>query len=139
MKKMATILGLVLASSTAFSVGYNFDCSNKDASIVISDRGDSVKVYDKSFTLNVTLKGLEIWVPLEGSAQTEVVANGKRTVLHRETDSSCRDTGTLNFAQKLTIRDAKTKIEIASDYFVCENSYATTKGGKDCSAGASKQ
>lgn len=132
MKKMNIILSIALISSTAFAGGYSLDCSNKNGSIVISGRGDSVKIYDKNFTSSVNLKGLEIWSPLESFAQTEVVAAGKRIILHSETNSSCRETGTLNFTQSLVIRDMKTKKTIAMDHFICENTYATTTGGGDC-------
>ncbi len=123
-----------LTATSAFAGGYSFDCSNKDASITISDQGNTVKVFGKTYSSVIKLRGLEIWEPLD-DAEVEVLSAGKRTVLKSFKDNSCREITELTFAKRLRIRDRKSKQEIATDYFICENSSATTTGGRDCSAG----
>lgn len=129
MKKTIISLTFVLTSQAAFSGGYSFDCSNQDGSILISNKGQTVKMDDKDYSSTVGLKGLEIWDDKDDTAELIIKSKGKRVIFYEVKTNKCRDITQLNFAQEFILVNTKTKKIIANDYFICENASATTMGG----------
>ncbi|MCM2321748.1 MAG: hypothetical protein NDJ90_00630 [Oligoflexia bacterium] len=131
--KIAALSGaILLISSAALAGSYSFDCSNAAGTIRIKAGGRVASVHGKEYSSLIRLADLELWDSAGDSAQVEVISAGERKVLHLFTENSCREITQLSFVQELTIRDRKDRKTLATDFMICDNSSATTTGGRDC-------
>jgi hypothetical protein len=135
------MLMLLLASQAAFAGSYALNCSTADGKVRVA--GDQIIFDDTAVggqkttkSVSITARNLVLWNNLGATeADVRLLAIGQASIISKNADNSCRETGDVTLVQQFQVMDMLAGRENRSGVvtLLCTESFATTTGGRDCS------